>query len=404
MARLRVKRKIVVIGGGAIGSSTAYFLTRHRFFNRATDSVIILEASQVAGGASGKSGGLLASWATPKCLAPLSFEVHGQLAKEHGGGRRWGYRNVYCAEVDLEAQDLDQRVDQSHSRETEDPDNERPTALDWILPGSLKKYQQIGTPSDSAQVNSYLYTTSMAKLAEKQGAQVIIGRATKINYSEDAGRIVSVIYSADGNTIELEATDIVVAAGPWTTNIFPRAKLLTPRGHSIIVKPSRNLSPHILFLKIEPAPNSTLEKLISPEIYPRPGDSLNDFDTVYSSCPDDYDVPLPSSTGEVEVDAQTCTDIWNALKGVSQQIHDGEIITKQACYKPQIRQHEEDEEVGPMVGSTGIEGVWLATGHDEWGMQNSAGTGLVMSEMIFEGKAHSADCESLDPKHFLEAE
>ena len=57
-----------------------------------------------------------------------------------------------------------------------------------------------------------------------------------------------------------------------------------------------------------------------------------------------------------------------------------------------------------MVGPTGIEGLWLATGHDEWGMQNSAGTGLVISEMIFEGKAHSANCESLDPKHFLEAE
>ena len=28
-------------------------------------------------------------------------------------------------------------------------------------------------------------------------------------------------------------------------------------------------------------------------------------------------------------------------------------------------------------------------------------TGLVMSEMIFEGKAHSADCETLDPEHFL---
>ena len=24
-----------------------------------------------------------------------------------------------------------------------------------------------------------------------------------------------------------------------------------------------------------------------------------------------------------------------------------------------------------------------------------------MSEMIFEGKAHSANCETLDPKHFL---
>ena len=179
---------------------------------------------------------------------------------------------------------------------------------------------------------------------------------------------------------------------------------LPPRGHSIIVKPSQNLSPYILFPRIEPAPNTTFENLISPEIYPRPGDDLNRFDTVYASGPDDYDVLLPPSTGEVEVDGQKCTEVWNALKSVSQQIHDGKIITKQACHKPQIRPHEEDEEVGPMVGPTGIDGLWLATGHDEWGLQNSAGTGLVISEMIFEGKAHSANCESLDPNHFLEAE
>ena len=388
-------------GGGAIGSSTAYFLTHHQHFDRTIHRVIVLEASQIAGGSSGKSGGLLADWATPKCLAPLSFKVHAELAKEHGGDKRWGYRTVYCADVDLEAQDLD---DQSRSQRIGDQLSRFPKALDWILPGSLKTYKQIGTPSDSAQVNSYLYTTSMATIAVEQGARVIIGLATKINYSEDFKRVVSVAYTANGSTTEIEATDIVIAAGPWTTKIFPRAKLLTPRGHSIIVKPSQNLSNYILFPKIEPAPNTTSEKLISPEIYPRPRDDLNDFETVYSSGPDDYDVSLPPSTGEVEVDAQKCTQIWNALKSVSQPIHDGRIMTKQACYKPQIRPHKEDEEIGPMVGPTGIEGLWLATGHDEWGMQNSAGTGLVISEMIFEGKAQSANCESLDPKHFLEAE
>jgi len=171
-----------------------------------------------------------------------------------------------------------------------------------------------------------------------------------------------------------------------------------------VVKPSEDLSPYVLFPNIEPAPNTTFEKLMSPEIYPRPKDDLHDFSTVYASGPDDYTVSLPSYTEEVEVDARKCTEIWNAISSVSRQIHDGEILVQQACYKPQIRPHDEEEEVGPMVGSTGIEGLWLATGHDEWGMQNSAGTGLVMSEMIFEGRAHSANCETLDPEYFTDAE
>ncbi|OMP83242.1 putative oxidoreductase TDA3 [Diplodia seriata] len=55
-----------------------------------------------------------------------------------------------------------------------------------------------------------------------------------------------------------------------------------------------------------------------------------------------------------------------------------------------------------MVGAVpGVRGCWLATGHDEWGVSNAAGTGLVVSEMVFEGEARSADCGALDPKYFL---
>ena len=157
----------------------------------------------------------------------------------------------------------------------------------------------------------------------------------------------------------------------------------------------------MLFPKINAPEHGGLQSLLSPEIYPRPGDDLHSFDTIYACGPDDYDVPLPDTTDSVTVDEQSCNDVYTAVKSISKEIHEGEVLTKQACYKPQIRPHKEDEEVGPMVGFTGIQGLWLATGHDEWGIQNAPGTGLVMSEMIFEGAAQSADCESLDPKHFL---
>ena len=363
----------------------------------------IIEASEIAGGSSGKSGGRLADWATPKCLAPLSFKVHGDLAKEHGGDELWGHRYVYCADVELEAQDSDTRRAQVHSTGTADRSKKFPSALDWILPDCLKSYKEIGNPCDTAQVNPYLYTTAMAKLAEGGGATIITARVSEINYSSDGRSIVSVTCSSKVRVTEVEATDILISAGPWTPEIFPRAVLLTPRGHSVVVKPSRHLSPHVLFPKIEPTPTE-FKDLISPEIYPRPPDIAHHHDTVYSSGPDDYEIALPPSSESMQVDEHRCEDIWNALKSVSREIHDGKTIARQACYKPQIRRHEEGEEVGPMVGPTGIKGLWLATGHDEWGMQNSAGTGLVVSEMIFEGKAHSADCESLDPKYFLTAE
>ena len=390
-------------GGGVIGCSTAYFLTRHAYYNPKIHSIVILEASQIAGGSSGKAGGLLAEWATPKCLAPLSFKTHAALAEKHGGDKIWGHRSVYCADVELQAQDVGDSVGAANGAKNDviAQSAKVPSELDWLLPGSVKSYRELGTPSNTGQVNPYMFTKTLAKLAEDKGAKIIIGSATAIDYAEDNQSIVSVQYNQSGTISFLPATDILLSAGPWTPNLFTRVHLKAPRGHSVVIKPSRNLSPYVLFPTIAPPLNGSPKEILSPEIYPRPADRLRDFDSVYACGPDDYDDPLPDTSDSVAVDDQSCNDVWTAVKSISQEIHDGELITKQACYKAQIQPHKEGEEVGPMVGPTGVKGLWLATGHDEWGIQNAPGTGLVMSEMIFEGAARSADCDALDPKHFM---
>lgn len=75
-------------GGGIIGSTTAYFLSHHEKFNRERDSITLLEATKIAGGASGKAGGLLGLWAYPNCIVPLSYRLHKELADKHGGADR----------------------------------------------------------------------------------------------------------------------------------------------------------------------------------------------------------------------------------------------------------------------------------------------------------------------------
>src|SRR2546421_7757181 len=86
-------------GGGIIGCTTAYYLTRHPRFNPSFHSVTLVEATKIANGASGKAGGLLASWAYPSNIAGLSFDLHDQLAKEHNGVELWGYRRVQCGQL-----------------------------------------------------------------------------------------------------------------------------------------------------------------------------------------------------------------------------------------------------------------------------------------------------------------
>ena len=71
-------------------------------------------------------------------------------------------------------------------------------------------------------------------------------------------------------------------------------------------------------------------------------------------------------------------------------------MIKQACYLPSVTGGG-----GPLIGKTGINGLLLATGHTCWGVQNSAATGKLISEFIFEGEAKSARIEGLDPRKVL---
>ncbi|KAM7184349.1 FAD dependent oxidoreductase [Rhypophila sp. PSN 637] len=388
---------IVIIGGGIVGISTAYFLTRHARYNAALHKITVLEASEIAAGSSGKGGGFLASWATPQCLAPLSYELHKRLAEEHGGENKWGYRTVHAAEVKLRGRDLT----------NEDPDKVGiPADFDWLDPASIKSYHPVGTPADSAQVHPFLLTNALADVAKESGVKIILGHAKAINYtsSDSLGiHVGSVSYTPQGqpeNEMPLPASDIVVAAGPWTSKLLPQVKLLSPKGHSMVIQPSNNrtISPHILFTEIQSPEVGTL----TPDIYPRPRDSIHDFDTIYTSAPDSYNDDLPSRASDTVIEKEGIDKLCKTVSSVAGVIRDGKVIATQACYKAQIRKHEEGQEVGPIVGPVpGIRGLWVATGLDEWGVQNGPGVGLLMSEMILDGDARSADVRALDPKHWI---
>ena len=74
---------------------------------------------------------------------------------------------------------------------------------------------------------------------------------------------------------------------------------------------------------------------------------------------------------------------------------------EQACYKPQIRPDEEGEEVGPMVGPTGICDGWRSIIHDKRGISSGLGTGIMVSEMTLDGAARRSGSTLLYPGHWL---
>ncbi|KAF1844601.1 FAD dependent oxidoreductase [Cucurbitaria berberidis CBS 394.84] len=402
MAAEQQTRNIVIIGGGIIGSTTAYFLSQHPNFNKEKHTITLLEATTIASGASGKAGGLLALWAYPSCIVPLSYKLHQELAEKHGGAERWGYRAVHCGQVDCQGV-LSQSNDKSDVKGDSVSLQKRtqkakgllkaagiPKELDWVAPESLKSYDEMGDPSTTAQVHPYQFTTSMAKLAEEKGVKIVYGSATLIDQSD--GAVTSVTYKSKetGEEKKLAADTVVLTAGPWTKTIWKSAPISALRAHSVTIRPSRPVSAYALFTSIDlPRGNGRRAETVTPEIYARPNNE------VYACGEGDQLIPLPTSTDLVQIDQSRCQDIIDQVSSVSEELRDGEVTARQACYLPNVSRGG-----GPLIGETSVKGLLMGAGHTCWGIQNAPATGKCLSELVFEGSVRSAGIGSLDPRKF----
>lgn len=348
---------------------------------------------------------------------PLSYYLHAELAKEHNGDDKWGYRRIHCGQLTARGRPLDKANGSRNTKENGDSVSLQKRSkdavgtlraagiakdLDWFAAESVRGYDEMGDPDTTAQVHPYQFTTSMAKLAEERGAKVVLGSITHID--RPGGAVKSVTYrdKETSQTHTIPATDVIISAGPWTRSVYPPAPISAMRAHSVTIRPSRPVSAYALFTEISlpvdfgRAGQSTFAKrgkgkTVTPEIYARPNNE------VYACGEGDHLVQLPKSVDEVVTDDSKCQDIIDYVSSISDELRDGEVTGRQACYLPNV----DRPAGGPLIGETGVKGLLLAAGHTCWGIQNGPATGKLLSEFVFDGQAKSASIESLDPRKFL---
>jgi glycine/D-amino acid oxidase-like deaminating enzyme len=401
-----IQRSIVIIGGGIIGCTSAYYLTQHPSFDSNTQ-VTILETSAkgAAQGASGKAGGLVAKWAYPREIVDVSFREHARLAKVHGGAERWGWREVGVGswfgrgglgQVESSVGSGRKRkslektagLDSHLGRDKKGlPDN-----LTWVSEDLTVKYEPMAGEGDTAQVHPYLFTTSMLHLAQEAGTKLVTGRATSIEHHN--GSVTGVRYiDVDGVESMVPATHAIVAAGAWSPRIVPKLPLGYTRAHSVVIRtaPDVPIAPYALFTEIDfPNAKGSIES-VSPEIYARPDG------TVYA-CGSGDDAPLPESVDDVHCEVAACDAIVDQVKSISKELREGDVCARQACYLPQVTVGS-----GPIIGEAVkvARGLIIATGHTCWGICNAPGTAKAVTELIMEGGISCADLNRLSPARFL---
>ncbi|CAI5756402.1 unnamed protein product [Candida verbasci] len=380
------KHHIIIVGAGIIGVCTAYYIVCHPKFDYKKYYITIIESKRVAGGASGKAGGLLALWAFPEQIVQLSFDLHQQLADKYNGYEEWGYRRLTTVSLEGDISD-------TTKKRTKKKHNNLPSELNWITSNFIDNCSELGGTDTTAQVHPYKFTNFILKKAveySKGSLELILGKVDEITYSVETGSATGVKFQTKNEEIiELKSDQIVLSVGPWTSKILPDCPISGLRAHSITIAPFKDqVSPYAIFTEFKIGPTS----YISPEIYARQ-------DEVYVCGEGDSAVDVPETTDDVEVVKSKCDELFEQVGKVSPNLKNGHILKRQACYLPVL---DVPSSSGPLIGETNVSNLYLASGHSCWGINNAPGTGKIMSELLF-GDVESADISSLDPSLYFDA-
>ncbi len=351
---------VVICGGGVIGCSTAYFLSRRGA------EVTVVERTGIANAASGKSGGFLAlDWCDGQPLQRLarrSFALHAELAAALGGEAAWNYRRMttYGGHADARR---------------DAPGSSGPVA--WVS-DTVAVGHRLGSSETTAQVHPAAFTKAMMRAAEDHGAKLRIGTVTGIVQAD--GTVTGV--AVDGETLAAQA--VVIALGPWSilaADWLPLPPVYGLKGHSLVFATGNDVPAEALFLDYREASGAAS----SPEMFPR-------SDGTTYVCGISSESPLPVDPAAVVPDDGAIDRLRAISADLSPTLASAEVLAAQACFRPVTRDGM------PLIGPiAGVAGAYVATGHSVWGILNAPATGEAMAELIVDGAAHAVDLAPFDP-------
>ena len=228
MADLPTKARVVIIGGGVIGCSVAYHLTK-----KGWNDVVLLERKQLTSGTTWHAAGLIAqlrATANMTKLAKYSQELYGSLEEETGvatGFKRVGSITVALTEERKEEIYRQAAMARAFGVEVEEISNERVAEMYPHLNLEDVKgavYLPLDGQGDPANI-----ALALAKGARQRGG--IVKERVKVTEIVKSGRKVTGVdwVSDDGkDSGHIECDMIVNCAGMWGHEVGRKAGVNVP--------------------------------------------------------------------------------------------------------------------------------------------------------------------------------
>lgn len=369
--------RVAIAGGGLIGSSCAFFLSK------AGCEVTIIERVAVASAASGKGGGFLArDWgdgSPTEALHKRSFALHEALAGELGLAT---YRKIPTLSV-VGGDGL-----------------EAATPLVSWLDGEIAMCRMMDEHG-TAQVTPRELCEKLHEGAVKLGARAVTGEVVGVLFEDEGARAVGLEYvdETTGERRAVEADHVVVAMGPWSTRASEWFGIKVPmtgiRSTSVMYEASDAVmkEPAALFCGED-------ENGCHLEVYPRSTGEVYLCGIGGSQYIDEKRL-LPGGdcdrSDKITPDPSRVAAAMRSFGGLSKSIGgDGkEPIVTQACMRPCA------PDALPILGPVdGIQNAYMATAHNCWGILWAPVTGEIIQQLIVKGKT-DIDISAFSPTRFM---
>lgn len=365
------RAQVVIIGGGVIGLSTAYHLTKQGW-----SDVVLLERHQLTSGTTWHAAGLITSAGmTDEASLEMSIysrELYARLEEETGlstGFRRCGHLHIATTPTRVEAMRREAAYAKRFGQESHEIGPSEIAEI-WPMAETADLLRGFYVPIEG-RANPHDVAMSLAKGARQGGATIIEGiPVTGVARTRD--RVTGVVTHR--GTISCEV--VVLAAGIWSRQfgdtIGVRVPLQAAEHYYLITEPFEGVHPDLPVLE-DPATygyfreetGGLLVGLFEPEAAPWHPDAI----------------PTDFAFGEIEPDWERISPFVDlamsrvpALKTVG--------VRKFFCGPESFT-----SDVHPLLGEVPeLRGFFTATGLNSLGILLGGGVGNVMAEWIVTGR------------------